>query len=642
MSSSEWSNSVVGVLSPSAFSPSALSLGSSPTVQSEVEWAMHMGIPAVVFPAVPASPNFARLLHSTALLVSGSSTSIWLDVNFEPKEACYGGVQSILSSCDNASTIGLNLRFPEQETSSVTIATVLVHLNRFFGLPVKGVTLPTSIFLTNKKGYPTLSKKMQVVIEWIMKRGGDKIRWVIEGEKKHFPADENSQNNTSGYLNYLQYLFHLRSRSDVTEVLDCEEAKAESSYLDYLQAPLQPLADNLEFGTYETFERDPVKYRNYESAVLLAIRDGVNLQKWGGNTGNNVVNLMVVGAGRGPLVRASLNAVKRYNSTCLSPNLQPLTPRMLAVEKNPSAVIFLHSLVALEPGWKEVVRVISSDMREAVVAEEEKADIVVSELLGSFGDNELSPECLDGAEKSGLMKPDAVSIPTNYISYIAPLSSTKLHQEAKAQSYSATDGTHGPMGQPFGYLRAMETPYVVRSHAATQTHIEKECFTYVHPNPDLNDPAKSNSRFVRVEFESDEKYGMGNGCGYGLYNQQDAKLAEASEKVEGEVGSGITIHGLTGSFDSLLYKSQTENFEEHISIAPQTFSVGMFSWFPLFFPLRDPVFLPPGCTAGVNIWRLGDGKKIWYEWSVDIMKEGSLVSSTPVHNPNGRSYQVGL
>lgn len=29
----------------------------------------------------------------------------------------------------------------------------------------------------------------------------------------------------------------------------------------------------------------------------------------------------------------------------------------------------------------------------------EKADILVSELLGSFGDNELSPECLDGAQK---------------------------------------------------------------------------------------------------------------------------------------------------------------------------------------------------------------------------------------------------
>lgn len=28
-----------------------------------------------------------------------------------------------------------------------------------------------------------------------------------------------------------------------------------------------------------------------------------------------------------------------------------------------------------------------------------KCDILVSELLGSFGDNELSPECLDGAQK---------------------------------------------------------------------------------------------------------------------------------------------------------------------------------------------------------------------------------------------------
>ena len=39
----------------------------------------------------------------------------------------------------------------------------------------------------------------------------------------------------------------------------------------------------------------------------------------------------------------------------------------------------------------------SGDMREWEPPE--KADILVSELLGSFGDNELSPECLDGAQK---------------------------------------------------------------------------------------------------------------------------------------------------------------------------------------------------------------------------------------------------
>ena len=47
--------------------------------------------------------------------------------------------------------------------------------------------------------------------------------------------------------------------------------------------------------------------------------------------------------------------------------------------------------------WGEQVTVVSTDMRFWDAPE--KADILVSELLGSFGDNELSPECLDGAQK---------------------------------------------------------------------------------------------------------------------------------------------------------------------------------------------------------------------------------------------------
>jgi hypothetical protein len=43
------------------------------------------------------------------------------------------------------------------------------------------------------------------------------------------------------------------------------------------------------------------------------------------------------------------------------------------------------------------VTLVSADMRSWVAPE--PADILVSELLGSFGDNELSPECLDGAQR---------------------------------------------------------------------------------------------------------------------------------------------------------------------------------------------------------------------------------------------------
>lgn len=57
-----------------------------------------------------------------------------------------------------------------------------------------------------------------------------------------------------------------------------------------------------------------------------------------------------------------------------------------------------HSLQekqALE--WGDSVRILFGDMRTMDVPE--PADIMVSELLGSFADNELSPECLDGAAR---------------------------------------------------------------------------------------------------------------------------------------------------------------------------------------------------------------------------------------------------
>lgn len=73
---------------------------------------------------------------------------------------------------------------------------------------------------------------------------------------------------------------------------------------------------------------------------------------------------------------------------------------------------------------------------------ESKADIMVSELLGSFGDNELSPECLDGAQRylKGQNNPssissmncfleDGISIPYSYTSYLCPIQSPKIFSE---------------------------------------------------------------------------------------------------------------------------------------------------------------------------------------------------------------------
>lgn len=45
------------------------------------------------------------------------------------------------------------------------------------------------------------------------------------------------------------------------------------------------------------------------------------------------------------------------------------------------------------------------------------------------------------------------------------------------------------------------------------------------------------------------------------------------------------LHGFAGYFDCKLYA------DVHISIHPKTFSTGMFSWFPLFIPIRTPMYV---------------------------------------------------
>ena len=60
--------------------------------------------------------------------------------------------------------------------------------------------------------------------------------------------------------------------------------------------------DNLESGTYEVFEKDPVKYREYQNAIHHALVDRLDIE----NVEKVEVVVMVLGAGRGPLVRATL------------------------------------------------------------------------------------------------------------------------------------------------------------------------------------------------------------------------------------------------------------------------------------------------------------------------------------------------
>src|SRR5262249_45015624 len=80
-----------------------------------------------------------------------------------------------------------------------------------------------------------------------------------------------------------------------------------------------------------------------------------------------------------------------------------------------------------------------------------KIDILISELLGSFGDNELSPECLDGVQH--LLNPvHGISIPSSYTAHLTPIATPKLHADIQ-------------LGMSSTNPNAAETPYVVMLNA---------------------------------------------------------------------------------------------------------------------------------------------------------------------------------
>jgi protein arginine N-methyltransferase 5 len=238
-------------------------------------------------------------------------------------------------------------------------------LQRWTAEPVKHIWLPATSFIPNAKGYPVLSKACQAFIRGMTKQHPT----VILSETT------SSRHSAGGQIAYVQYIRHVTSQP--SPQLPPSARVVDGMYGDLLQKPLQPLMDDLGCETYDVFERDPVKYRQYEEATYLAIVERAALAQQ-----DLDLVIVVAGAGRGPLVTCALRAMERAQ----------VHGRIYAVEKNPSAFTTLQERKELE--WGDAVDIMFGDMRTLAVPE--LADILISELLGSFGDNELSPECIDG------------------------------------------------------------------------------------------------------------------------------------------------------------------------------------------------------------------------------------------------------
>ncbi|KAH7106503.1 PRMT5-domain-containing protein [Auriculariales sp. MPI-PUGE-AT-0066] len=438
-------------------------------------------------------------------------------------------------------------------------------LARWTAEPARHIFIPALAFVPNARGYPVLTKATQSFLRDIMKHRPTVIL-------SNTAAGTHSSGGEGAYSEYIR---HLARTSPALLAMETEGTvdNFAKGYYDYLQAPLQPLMDNLHSMTYESFEKDPVKYYQYEEAVFRALSDRSEEVR------QQVDVICVAGAGRGPIVARCLKAIERSGRTAI----------VYAVEKNVNAFVTLQQRSAEE--WGTRVRIVFGDMRSVELPE--TVDILVSELLGSFGDNELSPECIDGAQR--FLKPDGISIPASYTAHLAPLSSSRLHQEV----HNGSDST-----------KAAETPYVVMFGSANIMSGDgggvrgkcggriQECWEFEHPRRDLSlDP---------------------RGLPWG--NTHNTRATTLNFHIP---HAGV-LHGFGGWFEAVLYA------DVGLSIHPDRMhhiSPNMISWFPFFIPLRDPLYVPADAELQVSLWRLTDKRRVWYEWFTETFLPRSATAS---------------
>lgn len=545
----DWTRLIVGQISSNINVDSEIEhirMRSKKQLDQELGFAGHLGVSAISINLPQAkNPNLAHML-SNRFVESNAYYQVWVSLPMvHPKnysrlnegkevENTWETWNDLRIYCNYHKRLNLMLELPPADKVPTE-----GEIDRWMGEPVKALVVPTNIFLINKHKQPVLPKSLQVIIKRFMTID---VQYIIKGKRLN-----GSYKPYNTYMNYVGRKLHVSSSlNDFSK--GCE---------DFLQNPLQPLSDHLEMFVYEVFEKDQVKYAEYQRAIKAALEDVLESVE--------VPVIIIVGAGRGPLVQAALNAsylVRRKT-------------KVYAVEKNPFAINTLAHRVKTE--WNNYVTLVHEDMRTWEAPD--LADILVSELLGSFGDNELSPECLDGAQRC--LKKDGVSIPKSYTSFLAPLQNIKIHNEIKA-TFNLNDKE----------LTKFETPYIVHLVNYYQLAPSQSLFTFEHPN--WNEII-NNERFKRLSFLTPQN---------------------------------SVLTGFIGFFETVLYK------DIMLSINPQTYSKDMVSWFPIIFPLQTPVQVKTGEVIEVSFWRAENAEKVWYEWSLESPVR------TNIMNPSGRSYFI--
>uniref|UniRef100_A0AAY4B3M2 PRMT5 TIM barrel domain-containing protein n=1 Tax=Denticeps clupeoides TaxID=299321 RepID=A0AAY4B3M2_9TELE len=223
----DWNTLIVGKLSPWIEADSEMTMerrNSEAALVQELNFCAYLGLPAFMIPLKgPHCANLARVLLNH-IHTGHHSSMFWIQVPLlspedlrddiienEPSKHLDDGSSdektwtwwhSFRTLCDYNKRICLAIEIGADMPSDSVI-------DKWLGEPIKAAVLPTSIFLTNKKGFPVLSKAHQRIIFRLFKL---EVQFIFTGTSRHSEKDFRS------YLQYLEYLNQNRPAPNAYEL----------------------------------------------------------------------------------------------------------------------------------------------------------------------------------------------------------------------------------------------------------------------------------------------------------------------------------------------------------------------------------------------------------------------------------------
>ncbi|KAL9880083.1 protein arginine N-methyltransferase 5-like isoform X1 [Glossina fuscipes] len=545
LTTNEWNSKVIVILSDSIDCDSSdpiVRKRSEEILKRDVSWAGHLQC---------SGYTMIKLRHVQVPLYNAAvAQALWrrdlseenvLDLN---RQDAWQWWNRFRCAADFDIKLRVVLEFNEIEEPNLDI----VH--RWLGEPIEAVVIPSTMFTRDCQNNPSLSEAWQKILLHFLQLNVNIILATAAGA------------NNANFKLHSDYLRNFRDvHKDAQRLQDSD---------DILKTQSSPLYGNFDCRAHEIFEKKSMKYEFYQNAIAAALIDRVSDQE----IDDKLTVIMILGAGKGSLVQSALNAAE-YTKRKV---------RVYIIEKTHNAIRTLAAMT--EKFWStKDVRLFSSDMLEG--SPPEKADILVSELSGSFKDHELFLERLDYAQH--FLKPDGISMPSQSISYVNPIMSFKLFNDVR-QIVHKRNFAPDRQGD---YHSHSETGLAAPSKGIYNIGIPQPLFTFLHPSRDA---------FIDSS----------------LY-----KILNFSVKMD------CVLTGVCGYLEITLYGDiviRSVNSCTHTHCLP--------SWLHTYFPLTNPLEMKRGQIIEMHFWRRATKTKIWHEWCL------ASPFTTRIYKSANNSYSI--